>query len=220
MGTSQDTERNRPSKWYSLPGGHRGRDKSGYGRKPTERRVLTPWRQHRERQVSTWKETDRARVLTPWRPQREGQGRTEPKRVKNHRIRDKEGKTDPKLVATFLQLQGKIQTMILQLTQSDGKAIMHVFITASVLPFPCPKSRWVLEWDYIHLVLVMLCTITYRAVACFMLRFRLSLCTATSMRETAPPLSALAVISMRPSHRCPCFCISAGWPSIQQAFIS
>ena len=99
--------------------------------------------------------------------------------------------------------------MVLQLTQSDGKAVMHVSITASVLPFPCSRLRWVLEWDYTHLVLVLLCIITYRVMACFMLSSRLSLCMATSMRATAPPLSALAVISMRPSHRCPCFCITA-----------
>jgi len=148
--------------------------------------------------------------------------------------------------------------MVLQLTQSAGKAIIHDFITASVPPFPCPKSPWVLECDYIHLVLDLLCIrtyhliiffitelpfrcskprcvlewdythlildlisiTTYRLMACFILSSRLSLCTATSMRATAPPLRALAVISMRSSHRCPCFCISAGQILIRHAFIS
>jgi len=138
--------------------------------------------------------------------------------------------------------------MVLWLTKSHGKAIMHVFIIASVLPSPCltlrwvlecdyahlvlvllcirthhliiffitelpfrcSKTRWVLEWDYTHLVLVLTCIMTYRLTACFILSSRLSLCTATSMRVTAPSLRALAVISMRPAHRCPCFCISAG----------
>jgi len=148
--------------------------------------------------------------------------------------------------------------MTMQLTQSDGKAAMHDFITASVLPFPCPKSRWVLErdhahlvlvlqytrtyhliilfitelsfcfsitrcaleWDYTHLVLVLICVRTYHLMACFILSSRLPLCTATSMRATAPLLRALAVISMRLAHCCPCLCISAGQILIQHAFIS
>ena len=58
--------------------------------------------------------------------------------------------------------------MGLQLTQSDGKANMHLFIIASVLPFP------VLEWDNAHLVLILLCTRTYRVIAFFIteLHFR------------------------------------------------
>ena len=59
-GTSQDTERNRPSNAHSPTGDHTGRDKSGHGKKSTERRALTLWRPHRERQVRTRKETDRA----------------------------------------------------------------------------------------------------------------------------------------------------------------
>src|SRR5579863_8078709 len=110
--------------------------------------------------------------------------------------------------------------MVLQPTQSDGKATMHVFIAVSVLPFPCSNPRWVLEWDYTHLVLALLCVKTYRLIACVILCSKLSLCTATSMRATTPSLSALAVISMRPAHRCPCFSISAGQILIQHAFIS
>jgi len=60
------------------------------------------------------------------------------KRVRDHKIRDKEGKIHPKLVVGFFQYQVTIQMMVLQLTKSDGKDIMHVFIIASVLPSPCP----------------------------------------------------------------------------------
>ena len=60
-GTSQDTERNRPSEGHSLPGDRIGRDKSGYGKKQTERGALTSWRPHRQGQVRMRKETDRAR---------------------------------------------------------------------------------------------------------------------------------------------------------------
>ena len=59
-GTSQETERNRPSDAHSQTGDRVGRDKSGYGNKPTEQCALTNWRPHREGQVRTWKETDRA----------------------------------------------------------------------------------------------------------------------------------------------------------------
>ena len=59
-GTSQDTERNRPSDAHSPTGDRTGRDKSGHGKKRTERCALTNWRPHREGQVRTWKETDRA----------------------------------------------------------------------------------------------------------------------------------------------------------------
>ena len=148
--------------------------------------------------------------------------------------------------------------MVVHLTQRNGKAAVHVFIIASALPFPCPesrwvlecdythlvlvllhirtyhptiffitelpfrcsKTRWVLEWDYTHLTLVLICIRTYRLIACFILSSRLSLCTATSIRATASSLRALAVISMRPAHRCPCFCISVGQVLIQHAFTS
>jgi len=49
--------------------------------------------------------------------------------------------------------------MVLRLTQRDGKAIMHAVIIASVLP-----SRRVLECDYTHLVLVLLCIRTYHLI--------------------------------------------------------
>jgi len=54
-------ERNQPRKKHSLSGDSRGRDKSGHRKKATEQGVLTHWRQHREGQVRTWKETDQAR---------------------------------------------------------------------------------------------------------------------------------------------------------------
>ena len=59
-GTSQDTERNRPSEVHSPTGDRTGRDKSGHEKKLTERCALTLWRPHREGQVKTRKETDRA----------------------------------------------------------------------------------------------------------------------------------------------------------------
>ena len=57
-GTSQDTERMRPSEGHSLPEDGIGRDKSGHRKHPTERGALTSWRRHREGQVRTWKESD------------------------------------------------------------------------------------------------------------------------------------------------------------------
>jgi hypothetical protein len=54
---------------------------------------------------------------------------------RNHNIRYKEEKADPILVVTFQQ-QVTIYSTGFQLTQSDGKAIMHVFITASLYSFP------------------------------------------------------------------------------------
>ena len=57
-GTCQDMERNRPTKAHSHPGDGIGRDLSGYGKEPTDRDALTPWRRHREGLVRTRKETD------------------------------------------------------------------------------------------------------------------------------------------------------------------
>jgi len=59
--------------------------------------------------------------------------------------------------------------MVLQLTQNDGKPSMHVSITTFVLLFPffSPKPRWALEWDYTHLVLVLLCIRTYHLINFF-----------------------------------------------------
>jgi len=201
----------------------------------TKQGELTLWRQQREGQVRAWKESNQARdtyflemaeggtsqdmerkqLSKRHSPTGDGRGRGKSgqrkKRMRNYKIRDREGKTDPILVVTFFQQQVTIHAMVLQLTQSDGNAVMHFFITASVLPFPFSKSPWDLEWDYTHLFLVLLCIRTYHRMACFTLRSRLSLCTATSMRATTPLLSTLAVMSMRPAHRCPSFCISAGW---------
>ena len=60
-GTSQDTQRIRPSAGHSLSGDGIGRDKSGHGKILTSRWALTNWRQHREGQVRTQRESDRAR---------------------------------------------------------------------------------------------------------------------------------------------------------------
>ena len=59
--TSQDMEREQLSKGHSLPGDSRGRDKSGHRKKATGQGALTPWRQQREGQVRTWKESNQAR---------------------------------------------------------------------------------------------------------------------------------------------------------------
>ena len=59
-GTSQDTQRIRPSAGHSLPGDGIGMDKLGHGKILTSRWALTSWRQHREGQVRTQKESDRA----------------------------------------------------------------------------------------------------------------------------------------------------------------
>ena len=78
-----------------------------------------------------------------------GQVRTRKERGRNHNIRDKQEKADPILVVTFQQ-QVTIYSTEFQLTQSDGNAVMHVLITASVYPL------LVLEWDNIHLVITLL----------------------------------------------------------------
>jgi hypothetical protein len=60
-GTCQDTERNRQSDAHSQTGDSRGRDLSEYGKKPTERGELTPWRWQREGFLRTCKEINRVR---------------------------------------------------------------------------------------------------------------------------------------------------------------
>ena len=60
-GTCQDTERNRPSEGYSLPGNGRERNLSGHGKKPTKQGAPTSWRWQRERLVGTQKGTDQTR---------------------------------------------------------------------------------------------------------------------------------------------------------------
>jgi cytidylate kinase len=60
-GTSQDTERIRPSEVHSRTGDRIGRDKSGHGENLTKRGALADWKPHREGQVRTRKESDRAR---------------------------------------------------------------------------------------------------------------------------------------------------------------
>src|SRR6267142_3697409 len=59
-GTSQDTETTPASEGHSLPGLHRGRDKSGHGNNLSERGALTSWRAHMDGQVRTWKQPKRA----------------------------------------------------------------------------------------------------------------------------------------------------------------
>ena len=63
-GTGQDTERNRPSEGHSLSGDRIGRDKSGYGKKQTERGALTNWRPHPEGQVRIQKKPTERGALT------------------------------------------------------------------------------------------------------------------------------------------------------------
>ena len=59
-GRRQDTKTIPPSEGHSRPGDGIGRDKSGHRSNPTERRALTPWRRHRDRQVRTQKQSHRA----------------------------------------------------------------------------------------------------------------------------------------------------------------
>ena len=59
-GTSQDTERIRLSEGHLPTGDGVERDESGHGKNPTKRGVLTSWRRHREGQVRTRKESNRA----------------------------------------------------------------------------------------------------------------------------------------------------------------
>ena len=54
-GTSQDTGRNCLSEGHSPPGDSRGRNKSGYRKKPTGQRTLTNLGKQREGQVRTQK---------------------------------------------------------------------------------------------------------------------------------------------------------------------
>jgi len=51
-------ERTQLSKEHPLPGDGRGRDNLGNGKKVIEQGALTIWRQQREEQVGTWKESD------------------------------------------------------------------------------------------------------------------------------------------------------------------
>jgi hypothetical protein len=59
--TCQDTERNRPSEGYSLPGDSRERNLSGHEKKPTKQGAPTSWRRQGERPVRTQKGTDQTR---------------------------------------------------------------------------------------------------------------------------------------------------------------
>ena len=59
--TSQDTERNRLTEVHSPTGDSRGRDLSGYRKKPTNRGPLTNWRRQREGLIRIRKETDQLR---------------------------------------------------------------------------------------------------------------------------------------------------------------
>jgi len=174
--TSQDTDRMQSSERHPRTGEPRWRDKSGHGKNGSQQGALTNWR---------------ART--------EGQART------------------PNLGETSMRAQAKksvridilsvtaMQNSVLQLTQSDGKADMHIFITASVLTMPC--LTWVLWRRYTLLIFVSAHIRTYRLMACFMLSSKLSLCTAISIMAITSSPSTLAVVSMRSAHR-PCLCIS------------
>ena len=104
---------------------------------------------------------------------------------------------------------GAMQNRALQLTQTDGKANMHIFITTSVLTMPCFNLAWVLWRGYTLLILIPIHIMirTYRLMACFTLSSKFSLWTATSIRVTTSSPSSFAVLSMRSVHW-PCLCIS------------
>ena len=59
-GTRQNTKRISPSEGHSPTGDGIGRDTSAHRNDPTDQGVLTSWRQHREGQVWTQKESNRA----------------------------------------------------------------------------------------------------------------------------------------------------------------
>ena len=159
---SQDTEIIQVSKGHSHPREPRQRDKSGHRKGASQQGKLTDWRAQTERQVRTQKECKPARgtyrlespdretsqdmervqaseggELTFWRAQTERQVRTwkecEPARV-THQLESSDGR-----ISQDTEHKG-----VLQLTQSDGKANMHVFITTSVLTMPCSNLTWVL----------------------------------------------------------------------------
>ena len=121
-------------------------------------------------------------------------------------------------VLPFLVLEWDDTHLALVLLCIRTHHLKTAFITE--LHFRCFKSRWFLEWGRTHFVRVLLCVKTYHLMACFILSSRLSLCTATSMRAIAGPLSSLAVTSMRSVHRCPSLCMSIVWMLVQGAFIS
>ena len=88
-GLSQDTERIRLGEGHSHPGDDIGRDKSGHGKNQTERGVLTNWGRHREEQVRTRKESDRARGTYELETSSEGTSQD------TERIRLSEGHSHP-----------------------------------------------------------------------------------------------------------------------------
>src|SRR6267142_1397843 len=58
---SQDMKRIQLSERHSQTGEHRQTDKSGHRKNLTERGALTSWRVQMDRQVRTWKESNRVR---------------------------------------------------------------------------------------------------------------------------------------------------------------
>jgi len=94
--TSQDRVRKQQSEHYSLFGDRRGGDKSGHGKKATERGTHFLETAEREGQVRTQKKVTKKRALTSWKPQRKGQvsmERRQPRRqhslCEDHRGRNK-----------------------------------------------------------------------------------------------------------------------------------
>ena len=57
------------------------------------------------------------------------------------------------LVVAFIQ-RITIQGTVVQLTQSNRKAFMQLFINVSAFAFCCSKWQWALEWDYASLILI------------------------------------------------------------------
>ena len=118
---------NQPTKGHSPTGDHRGRDMSGHRKKPTNQGALTLWRPQREGHVRTQKETNQPRGTHKLETTEGGtcqdternqptKGHSPPgdhrgrdmsghrkKRVRDHKIRDKEAKIHPILVVAFFE---------------------------------------------------------------------------------------------------------------------
>jgi len=103
-GTSQDTEEtDQAMGTHSLETAEEGTSQDTK-RKLTKQGALTFWRQQREGQVRTPKETKQARGTHILEMAEGGTSQdTKRKWVRDHKIRDKEGKIDPKLVVAFFQ---------------------------------------------------------------------------------------------------------------------
>jgi hypothetical protein len=129
--------------------------------KASWREPLTSCRVQREGQVKTLKKSKRERGThhlssagrTSQDAGREREGNMSIEQQVRTSDTGNQGPTDIKLGSNLLQ-QEAIQKAVLRLTQSDGNASMHSFITFSVLPRPSSSAEWTLNGYYAPLILV------------------------------------------------------------------